>query len=359
MDRRAFIKSTAVAAGVAAASSSVSGAPATHKSVVELRMVVPWPSEAVAVHAFARRLATRVERASDSQLRLHLVGTGDEPPNGSCLDILANGDAELYLGSELWHAATAPALGFFAGLPFGLDAGEFATWLASGGGQVIWDEAGDAVGVKPMLAGVAGPAVGTWSADPITSVDAYKGLRTHAPGHTAEIVAALGATHVALSASDVVPAMADGRIRATSYAGPYLDMQLGLNRSATYHHTSALHPSSFVLSVGIRRKLWADLTANQRVLIEACLAAERDTFNAELATNGALARRAISTQPAIATVEIPPASLSEMRQAASDMLRTIAIRDLTARKAYDSQLGFRAMMADHASEPKPTDWAGV
>src|SRR5262249_5822598 len=104
-------------------------------------------------------------------------------------------DADLTYGSAVRHADMHPAFAVFAGLPFshGLDAAIQLTWLAAGGGSMLWDELAAAHGFKPLVVGHTGPSPGVWSAIRLETPSDFAGVRVHAQGLAGDTLRDLGA----------------------------------------------------------------------------------------------------------------------------------------------------------------------
>ena len=132
MDRRDFLKTTgaaAVAAGTAAAPAGATEAqagPVTRPGARLLTLGSQWAPEPAGCGP--ERLARRIETATDGRYRI-VAAAGSADP-------------DLTYGGGWRHASHHRAFAYFAGLPFsqGLDAPTQQTWLAAGGGAMLWDE---------------------------------------------------------------------------------------------------------------------------------------------------------------------------------------------------------------------------
>jgi len=76
--------------------------------------------------------------------------------------------------------------------------------------------------------------MGGWFTKELTGVESvYKGLRYRMPGVGGEgTLRRLGAVVVNLPASEIIPSLRSGAIDASEFAGPWVDLALGLNKAA-------------------------------------------------------------------------------------------------------------------------------
>ncbi len=108
--------------------------------------------------------------------------------------------------------ACIAAFHVFAGLPLaqGLEASDLQTWLAVGGGSMLWEELAAEFGHKPLVVGHTGPSAGVWASARLETVADLVGARVHAEGLAADVLRALGAAPALLVAADL-RAAAGGR----------------------------------------------------------------------------------------------------------------------------------------------------
>ena len=214
MDRRDFLKTTsaaAVAAGSAAASANATAgdvpvAPVIRSGARLLTLGSQWGPEPAGFGP--ERLAQRIETATDGRYRIEIAH--------------GNADDDLTYGNAGRHAALHPAFAFFAGLPFalGLDAAAQQTWLAVGGGEMLWDDLAFEFGFKPLLAGHTGASAGVWAGARLETIADLARATLHAEGLAADVVRTLGATPVQLAAHELRATLADGRVQAAEWLGP-------------------------------------------------------------------------------------------------------------------------------------------
>src|SRR5215831_21350490 len=83
----------------------------------------------------------------------------------------------------------------------------------------------------------------------------------------AEVLRRMGATVVTTPGGEIVGALKSGAIDASEWVGPWLDLELGLDKAADYYYYPGFHEPGTNSTLGITKKLWDGLTASERALI--------------------------------------------------------------------------------------------
>jgi TRAP-type mannitol/chloroaromatic compound transport system substrate-binding protein len=342
MDRRDFLKTTsaaAVAAGAtsasaAAASEAQAAAPAILSGIRQLTLV---SSAGDQPGSGADRLARRIETATDGRYRMELASAG--------------ADADLTYGGAWRDAGLHRAFAFFAGLPFsqGLDAGAMQTWLAAGGGAMLWDEFAAEFGFKPLVAGHTGPSAGVWAAARLEAPSDLVGARLHVEGLAGDVLRDLGAAPATFAPENLRAALADGQLQAAEWLGPLAAAAPDLQPLAQRLYQPGFNRNGLLLSLGVARGLWDGMSAADRAIFEACAAQEY-----QLSLTDAAAHALIASQVAAPTkwpVRLAwPSGLAEaLDQAAAEVVERIAATDAASRRIHDSFRAFRRFLGDPAT----------
>src|SRR5215831_17097183 len=296
MDRRQFVAGASV--GVAAAASAFP-TPAIAQGVRELKMVTIWPKTLPGLHSGAERVAEAINSLSGGRLNVKVFAAGQLVGAFESFDAVSSGLADMYHASEITWAGRSPAFSYFCNVPFGFTPPEINAWIYYGGGQALWDELSAGFGLKPFLCGNTGPQMGGWFTKEITGVDSYKGLRYRMPGIGGEVLRRLGAVVVNLPAGEIIPSLRSGAIDASEFAGPWVDMALGLQKAAQYYYYPGFHEPGASLSLSVNKKLWDTLGATERSIIETAAAAENARSYAEFTANDAVALQQLTNDPAV------------------------------------------------------------
>jgi TRAP-type mannitol/chloroaromatic compound transport system substrate-binding protein len=339
MDRRDFLKTTsaaAVAAGAASATaaSEAQTAPAVLSGVRQLTLA---SSSRDLPGSGVDRLARRIETATDGRYRIEFASAG--------------ADADLTYGGAWRHASLNRAFAFFAGLPFsqGLDAAGLQTWLAVGGGAMLWDELAAEFGFKSLVAGHTGPSVGVWAAARLEAPSDLAGGQVYVEGLAGDVLRDLGATPAMLAPEELRAALADGRLQAAEWLGPLAVAAPDLQPLAQRLYQPGFNRNGLLLSLGVAKRLWDGMSVADRAIFEACAAQEY-----HLSLTDARAHVLIASQVEAPTkwpVRLPwPSRLAEaFDQAAADAVERIAAIDPASRRIHDSYQAFRRMLGEPAT----------
>ncbi len=148
MDRRSFLKNSAL--GGTAAAATALAAPAYAQGNRTLTMVTTWGRGLAGVHDAAQHVADNitddVRRPADHRLKAagELVGAFE------VFDAVTSGQADMYHGADYYFVGQHPGYAFFTAVPFGMTAQELANWYYHGGGHELHDELGQIFGLKSL-----------------------------------------------------------------------------------------------------------------------------------------------------------------------------------------------------------------
>jgi TRAP-type mannitol/chloroaromatic compound transport system substrate-binding protein len=339
MDRRRFIAGSGI--GVVASAAGLPK-PALSQGVRELKMVTVWPKTLPGLQSSAERVAQSITALSGGRLRVRVFGAGELVAASESFDAVSSGLADMYHASEItWHNRS-PAFSYFCNVPFGLTAAEINAWIRFGGGQALWNELSASFGLKPLLCGNTGAQMGGWFTKEVTSLDAFQGLRYRMPGPGGEVLRRLGAVVVFLPAGEIIPALRSGAIDASEFAGPWVDMALGLHKAANYYYYPGFHEPGAALSLAVNKKLWDGLDSSARTIIETAAAAENDNSIAETLTNNAAALRVLLQDPAIQLRKFDDSILEAFGKISGQVLAETSRKDDLTRRIYESFMNFRS-----------------
>ena len=338
MDRRQFVAGASV--GVAAAASAFPK-PAIAQGVRELKMVTIWPKNLPGLQTGAERVAQSITALSGGRLQIKVFAAGELVGAMESFDAASSGLADMYHGSEITWAAKSAAFAYFCNVPFGFTASELNAWVYYGGGQALWDELSAGFGLKPFLCGNTGPQMGGWFTKELTSVESYKGLRYRMPGLGGEVLRRLGAVVVTLPGGEIIPSLRSGAIDASEFAGPWVDMALGLHKAAKYYYYPGFHEPGAAISLAVNKKLWDSLGSTERSIIETAASAENVRSFAEFTANDAIALQQIANDPAIQLRKLDDPILQALGKLSGEVLLETSRKDDLSRRVYDSFMKFR------------------
>lgn len=332
MDRRDFLKvggAAAVTAGSAGAATAQS-APVILPGATELRLASPGLPD---VPGFGPdRLARRLELATGGRYRI----------------VADAGGADLVFGDANRQRDRHPAFAVFAGLPLGqgLDTAAHQTWLAVGGGQMLWDDLAAQFGFKPLVAGHTGPSSGLWAARRLETVADLAGARLHVDGLAADVVRALGAMPLHVAIDDLRAGLAEGRIDAAELLGPLFLAAPDLQPLAERLYSPGLNAGGRVLSLDVRKEVWDHLGAADQAIFEACAAEAYQLALVEARAHEMMAAQVAQTSKWPVRSVLGHELSAALQRTAGEILADMAGRDHDARRVHDSYQAFRTMLGD-------------
>jgi TRAP-type mannitol/chloroaromatic compound transport system substrate-binding protein len=342
--RRREVLGGAMAAVAATASLP---APAIVQGTKELKMVTDWPENMPGLQTSAGRLARSITAMSEGRLKVTVYPAGSLVRAFETFDAVAAGAADMYHSSDYYFAASkSPALYFFCAVPYGMTADELASWIAFGGGQALWDDVDARFNLKPLMAFNTGVQMGGWFNKEINRPEDFKGLRYRMPELGAEVLRRMGATVVTIPGGEIVGALKSGAIDASEWVGPWLDMDLGLDKAVDYYYYPGFHEPGTNSTLGINKTLWDSLTASEHALIAAAAQAEVTRSLAECNAENAKALKVLRADQRIKIRRFSDELIKTFGKLSKGVLADTAAKDPLTRKVYDSYMAFLAGVMD-------------
>jgi len=302
MDRRSFLKNTALGGSAAAATSLA--APAYAQGNRTLTMVTTWGRGLAGVFDAAQKAADNINAMADGQLTVDVKGAGELVGAFEVFDAVTAGQADMYHGADYYFVGQHPAYAFFTSVPFGMTAQELANWYYHGNGHALHDELGQIFGLKSFLAGNTGAQAGGWYSKEIKCPEDFNGLKFRMPGLGGKALGKLGASVQNLPGAEVYQALASGAIDGTEWIGPWADEKAGFQEITKFYYTAGFHEPGAGLSIGMNRDVFDSLTPSQQKIVEiACAEAHQWNLAQFLSNNGAALQRLESA--GVKTLEFP------------------------------------------------------
>jgi TRAP-type mannitol/chloroaromatic compound transport system substrate-binding protein len=327
-------------AGLAAGASLGLSAPAFSQGARRLTMVTDWP-EGPGLLESARRFARSVATASAGRLDIEVSPAGAVVRPVEALDAVEAAIADLVHTHIGYYDRRSPVLHAFSGLPFGLTADELYAWVTFGGGQALLDEIGAASSVKPLLCSSTGAQMGGWFLTEIATTADLAGLRCRMAGFGAEVYRRLGAVAVMLPGSQIVEALGSGAIDACEWIGPWLDLEMGLDRVANVYHYPGWQEPGACLVVAINLGVWESLAAEDRHLIEIAAAAEFARSLAEFNVMNAHALDRLRSDGRVAIRPFGDEVLARLAEVSRDVVAEAGSAGALERRIMAAYMAFR------------------
>jgi TRAP-type mannitol/chloroaromatic compound transport system substrate-binding protein len=273
--------------------------------------------------------AERVTRSTNGALTFTVHGAGDIVPPFEVFGAVASGAIPFGYDWTSYWANSVPVAGLLGGMPFGPDPDLHLAWLYNGGGLELIQRTFDAYNVRVIPCQMLVPEAGGWFNREINSVADLQGLNMRFAGLGAAIIARLGVNTMLIPGGEIYVSLERGRIDATEFSAPTLDVGFGFQNIAKYYYFPGWHQPSSNLDV------WNGLTADQQASIEdACYA----NITQILAQQVHAQIDALETIEA-AGVEVrrfPDDVLAALREATAAEMEALSAADPLFKEAYDS-----------------------
>ncbi len=252
----------------------------------------------------------------------------------------------MYHTDEAYFESKAPALNFFAAVPYGFTADELCSWIYFGGGQALWDEVDGQFNIKPLMACNSGVQMGGWFNKEVDSPKDFKGLRYRMPELGAEVLRRMGATVVTTPGGEIATALKSGAIDAAEWIGPWMDMNLGLQKVSDFYYYPGFHEPGTNFTLGINRSLWDGLSASEKALIEAAAQAEVTRSLAQFNFENVKSLKLLRADNRVKIRRFNDQLIKTLGRLSKGVLADTAAKDPLTRKVYDSYMSFLAGVMD-------------
>ncbi|MCT4577306.1 MULTISPECIES: TRAP transporter substrate-binding protein [Donghicola] len=290
MDRRSFLKTSAI--GGTAAAASTLAAPAIAQGNRTLTMVTSVPHGFAVFDDAAVYFNNAVQAMTDGQITIDKKAAGELVGGFEVFDAVSSGQADMYHSADYYFGGQHPGYYYFTAVPFGATAQELSTWMYHGGGQELYDGLGEIFGLKSFHAGSTGMQPGGWFRKEIRSADDFNGLKFRMPGIGGRALGMTGASVQSIPGGEIYQALASGAIDGAEWIGPFADERLGFQEVCNFYYTSGFHEPGSALSVSFNRDVWDSLTPGQQAIMEqAAKAATTHSLTQGIANNAAALKR--------------------------------------------------------------------
>ncbi|MGH1425994.1 MAG: TRAP transporter substrate-binding protein [Pseudooceanicola sp.] len=294
MDRRSFLKTSALGGGAAAATTLA--APAIAQGKTTLTMVTTWPRGLAGVWDSVERFANNVNTMSGGSLVVEPKAAGELVGAFEVFDAVASGQADMYHGADYYFVGQHPGLAYFTAVPFGMTAPEMMTWYYAGEGMSLHHELGEVFGLKHFIAGQTAAQGGGWFRNPVNSPDDFKGLKFRMPGLGGQALSKLGASVQVLPGGEIYQALSTGALDGTEWIGPWSDEKLGLQEVCKNYYPAGFHEPGAALSVASNLEVFNNLSpAHQKIIEVSAADAHQHNYALFISNNGPALQRLKTT----------------------------------------------------------------
>ncbi len=340
MDRRSFLRTSALGGSAVAAASLAT--PAITQTRVPMVVVTTWPRDLPGLGTGAQRLAKRIEELTDGYLAVEYYAAGERVGAFDSFDAVASGNAQAYHAADYYWKGKHPAWSYFTAVPFGLTYVEQNAWLHHMGGQQLWDELADGFGLKCFAAGNTGLQMGGWFNKEINDPEDFKGLKMRIPGPGGDMMAKLGTSVVSLPGGQIYENLVSGTIDAAEWVGPWNDWFLKFYEAAKFYYWPGVHEPGSTLSMGFNKSWFTSQPKWVQLVIEAACTEENDKMMAEFNANNGLYLQRLIRDHGVQLRRFNEDVYDGFGEAAEAVFEEVVQHSDLARRTHESFLAARA-----------------
>jgi TRAP-type mannitol/chloroaromatic compound transport system substrate-binding protein len=301
--------------------------------------------------------ASRIEKASGGRLKIEVLPAGTIVPAAEMLDAVSKGVLDVCHGWSGYHVGKNSACALFTGLPaFGMDQLTYYMWLYFGDGLKLYNELLTnemKLNVIAFFMGGDVPEPLGWFKKPVTSWADFKGLKFRAGGYGAEIYKEAGATVVAMSGGDIIPAAQRGVIDGAEWSDPTSDMTLGFQDVWKYYHMPGIHQPISWTENAINKKRFEELPEDLQELVRTVSNDTAFYTSLQLYYRNAIDLEVLKTKHGVNVVETPKEILIETLKAWDKVAEKKAAENPAFKRVLESQKAFAARQVPYMAKAVP------
>ncbi len=355
MDRRKFVKSAGLAAGLAGTAGVLgacgqggtatgsAGGDGDYTKTFNWKMVTTWPRDFPGLGTGAANLAKMIGEMSNGRLNIKVYGGGELVPPLEVFSAVQQGTSEMGHGAAYYWRGHIKSSLIFTGIPFGMIPQELNGWLYYGGGLELYRRAYEPHGLVPFVAGNSGTQMGGWFNKEINSVADLRGLKMRMPGIGGEALERAGGTPINVPGSEVFTALQSGVVDAAEWVGPWNDQAMGLFQAAKYYYYPGWQEPGSALECIINAKAWAQLPPDLQAIVKYACAAVTTDMQADFEANNGSKLQSLVNEHNVQLRAFPDDVLAELKRHTFDILDELARQDEMARETWHS---FRDFMEE-------------
>jgi TRAP-type mannitol/chloroaromatic compound transport system substrate-binding protein len=338
MERRDFLKK----AGVGVAAGAAVSAPAIVRAQPTLnwRLAASWPKSLDTLFGGAENLAKRVGEMSGGKFSIRAFAGGEIVPGLQVMDSVANATVECGHTAPYYYVGKDPTWAFGTAVPFGMNFRQYTAWWHFGGGEQLFNEFTQGLGVVSLLAGNTGAQMGGFFRKEIKSLADLAGVKMRIGGWGGQVMAKLGTVPTQIAGGEIYQALERGTIDAAEWVGPYDDEKLGLQKVARYYYYPGWWEGGPALHLQVNKKAWDGLPKEYQAMLAAASHEANSLMMAKYdAQNAPALRRLIAGGAQLRP--FPRDVMEAAYGAATALYAETAAKNPMFKKVHDSHMAFR------------------
>ncbi len=304
------------------------------------RLASSFPNESPTLFAGAEDVARYVSEVTDGRFSIEIFPAGDLVQPGQVLEAVQHRVVECGHTASTRYFDIDPALCFDAGVPFGLNTRQMNAWMTQGEGLALTRVLFDKYNILNFPCGYTGAQMGGWFRGEIKTVDDLRGLKVKAGGFARHVLGRMGATPVEVPVAETYAALEQGVVDAVAWIGPYDDENLALYKVARNYYFPGWWAGTLQLSLYVNQDAYDELPKQyQSALALACRMACANMIAKYDAGNPDALRRLVSRGAQLKA--FPKPVLQASYEASLAAYTEMSAKDAMFKKLYESMSAFR------------------
>jgi TRAP-type mannitol/chloroaromatic compound transport system substrate-binding protein len=336
-DRRKFLKTAGVAAGIGAAGIAFSNV--SRAETITLKFQSTWPTKDI-FHEYARDYVTKVNEMAGGRLHIDLLAAGAVVGALQMQDAVIAGALDGGHGVVAYWYGKNKAYSLFGTPPaYGWRANQMLGWVKYGGGQALYDELVQKILGLNLVGFLTGPMPTQplgWFKKPIESADQFKGLKYRTVGLSADLNNEMGAAVTIMAGGDIVPAMDRGLLDAAEFNNPSSDRILGFPDVSKVYMLQSYHQSTECFEIIFNKTKYDSLPADLQAILKYAAEAASADMSWKAMDRYSKDLEAMRTQQGVKTYKTPESVLKAQLDAWDRVVERLSA-DAFFKKVVESQ----------------------
>lgn len=342
LNRRSFIRHSAVAGAGAAATAVGLATPALAQGKRELTMVMAWPHNFPGLASIAYNFAKFVEELSDGQITIKVNAAGELVGALEVFDAVGQGTADVYHAGVSFLASKWQPCAFYGLVPFGLNVMEHCGWMYYGGGQELQQKIyRDMFNLIPFTCGQTGTQMAGWFNKEINSLTDFQGVKMRSSGIAGEVMRRVGASAVMIPPQEIFTSLQSGAIDATELCCAWLDIANGFHQHTKYYYTPGWQEVNSAGEIGINADLFDSFTPLQKKIMQHAAQSANSMNIGEWPYFNAKAMETLRTEHKVDVRSYPDDVLIALAKTSQEVMAELGQTDDYAKETYASWKAYR------------------
>ena len=267
--RRTFLRAAAVA-GTAAGAATVGFPNVVRAQQITLKMQGAWGAKDI-FNEMAEDYVKRVNEMSGRSLKIDYLVAGAVVQPFRVQDAVHKGVLDAgHQVTVYWYGKSKVASLFGTGPVFGQNAHMGLAWIYHGGGQQLYDELMERLGINtvgffamPMPTQPLG-----WFRKRITDAKDLVGLKYRTVGLAADLFQAMGVKVTQLPGGEIVPALERGVIEAFEFNNPTSDRSFGAQDVSKIYMLGSFHQAAEFFEIIFNKDKYKSLSKEHQAILK-------------------------------------------------------------------------------------------